>query len=190
VNEWKAAWSTQRPHFGHGAIRARLCLARHRSTKRKNAMNDIVEEEKTIEVLLVEDNPGDVRLVREAFRNVNTSIRLHLASDGMEALAFLGQRGAHLQAPRPDLILLDLNLPKMNGRDVLAKIKAHSTLKTIPTIVLSSSEADSDVLISYQLQANCYLRKPTQWTAFDSIVKSINTFWLAKVKMPQQMQSV
>ena len=152
-------------------------------------MNAIVEEEETIEVLLVEDNPGDVRLTREAFREVNRSVRLHLASDGVEALAFLGQQGAYLRAPRPDLILLDLNLPKMNGRDVLAKIKADSSLKMIPTIILSSSEAASDVLISYQLQANCYLRKPTQWSAFDGIVRSINTFWLAKVKLPQKIAS-
>jgi two-component system, chemotaxis family, response regulator Rcp1 len=152
-------------------------------------MNAVVEEEETIEVLLVEDNPGDVRLTREAFREVNRSVRLHLASDGVEALAFLGQQGAYLRAPRPDLILLDLNLPKMNGRDVLAKIKADSSLKMIPTIVLSSSEANADVLISYQLQANCYLRKPTQWSAFDGIVRSINTFWLAKVKLPQKIAS-
>jgi CheY-like chemotaxis protein len=152
-------------------------------------MNAIRDEERSIEVLLVEDNPGDVRLAREAFRDVNRSIRLHLASDGMEALAFLRQQGGHLHAPRPDLILLDLNLPKMNGREVLAKIKADNSLKMIPTIVLSSSETDADVLISYQLQANCYLRKPAQWDAFDSIVRSINTFWLTKVKLPQQMPS-
>ena len=152
-------------------------------------MNAVAEEEETIEVLLVEDNPGDVRLTREAFHEVNRSVRLHLASDGVEALAFLGQQGAYLRAPRPDLILLDLNLPKMNGRDVLAKIKADSGLKMIPTIVLSSSEANADVLISYQLQANCYLRKPTQWSAFDGIVRSINTFWLAKVKLPQKIAS-
>ena len=147
------------------------------------------EVERTIELLLVEDNPGDVRLVREAFSDVNRSIRLHVASDGVEALAFLGQQGAHLHAPRPDLILLDLNLPKMNGRDVLAKIKADSSLKMIPTIVLSSSKTGADVLISYQLQANCYLRKPTQWDAYDGIVRSINTFWLAKVKLPQKTAS-
>jgi CheY-like chemotaxis protein len=152
-------------------------------------MNAIREEERSIEVLLVEDNPGDVRLAREAFRDVNRSIRLHLASDGLEALAFLRRQGEHVRAPRPDLILLDLNLPKMNGREVLAKIKADDGLKAIPTIVLSSSETDADVLISYQLQANCYLRKPAQWDAFDSIVRSINTFWLAKAKLPQQMPS-
>jgi len=153
-------------------------------------MNAIGEEDRTIEVLLVEDNHGDVRLVREAFRDVNRSIRLHVACDGMEAMAFLRQQGAHLDVPRPDLILLDLNLPKMNGHEVLAKIKADSSLKMIPTIVLSSSETDVDVLISYKLQANCYLRKPAQWDAFDSIVRSINSFWLANVKLPQQIQYV
>ena len=153
-------------------------------------MNAIGEEDRTIEVLLVEDNHGDVRLVREAFRDVNRSIRLHVACDGMEAMAFLRQQGAHLDVPRPDLILLDLNLPKMNGHEVLAKIKADSSLKMIPTIVLSSSETDVDVLISYQLQANCYLRKPAQWDAFDSIVRSINSLWLANVKLPQQIQYV
>jgi chemotaxis family two-component system response regulator Rcp1 len=152
-------------------------------------MKAIMDVERTIEVLLVEDNPGDVRLVREAFGDVNRSIRLHVACDGMEALAFLEQQGAHRHAPRPDLILLDLNLPKMNGHDVLAKIKADSSLKMIPTIVLSSSQTDADVLISYQLQANCYLRKPTQWDTFDGIARSINAFWLAKVKLPQQIPS-
>jgi two-component system, chemotaxis family, response regulator Rcp1 len=152
-------------------------------------MTAIAEEDKTIEVLLVEDNAGDVRLAREAFRAVNRSIRLHLASDGVEAMAFLRQEGVHLDAPRPDFILLDLNLPKMDGREVLAQIKGDKSLKLIPTIVLSSSETDADVLISYQLQANCYLRKPAQWDAFDSLVRSINTFWLTKVTLPQQARS-
>jgi CheY-like chemotaxis protein len=152
-------------------------------------MTAIAEEDKTIEVLLVEDNAGDVRLAREAFRDVNRSIRLHLASDGVEAMAFLRQEGVHLDAPRPDFILLDLNLPKMDGREVLAQIKGDKSLKLIPTIVLSSSETDADVLISYQLQANCYLRKPAQWDAFDSLVRSINTFLLTKVKLPQQARS-
>lgn len=143
----------------------------------------IGEEEKSIEVLLVEDNPGDVRLAQEAFRD------LHVASDDIEALAFLRQEGARCRAPRPGLIALDLNLPQMNGREVRAKIRADNSLKMIPTIVLSSSEADADVSISYQLQADCYLRKPAQWDAFDSIVRSINTFWLTKVRLPQQMPS-
>jgi chemotaxis family two-component system response regulator Rcp1 len=152
-------------------------------------MNAVAEGEKFIAVLLVEDNPGDVRLAREAFRDVNMHVRLHLASDGTEAMAFLKQRGAHLNAPRPDLILLDLNLPKMDGREVLALIKVDKNLKMIPTIVLSSSETDADVLTSYQLQASCYLRKPAQWEAFDSLVRDINTFWLTKVRFPQQLPS-
>jgi CheY-like chemotaxis protein len=152
-------------------------------------MNAIVDEENTVEVLLVEDNSGDVRLAQEAFREVNRSIHLHLASDGLEAMAFLRQEGAHLRAPRPDFILLDLNLPKMDGREVLGLIKADQSLKLIPTIVLSSSETDADVLMSYQLQANCYLRKPAHWEAFESLVRSINDFWLTKVKLPPQMPS-
>jgi CheY-like chemotaxis protein len=140
-----------------------------------------------MEILLVEDNPGDARLARESFRDINDAVRLHLASDGLEAMAFLRQRGAHIHAPRPDLILLDLNLPKMDGREVLAQIKGDKALKMIPTIVLSSSETDADVLTSYQLHANCYLRKPAQWDAFDSLVRDINAFWLTRVKLPQRM---
>jgi CheY-like chemotaxis protein len=150
-------------------------------------MNTDEGEKKMMEVLLVEDNPGDARLAREAFLDINKSIRMHLASDGLEAMAFLKRQGAHIHALRPDLILLDLNLPKMDGREVLARIKGDENLKMIPTIVLSSSETDADVLISYQLQANCYLRKPAQWDAFDDLVRSINNFWLTKVKLPQQM---
>jgi two-component system, chemotaxis family, response regulator Rcp1 len=151
-------------------------------------MNTIGEEKKTtMEVLLVEDNPGDARLAREAFLDINKFIRMHLAADGLEAMAFLKRHGVHIHALRPDLILLDLNLPKMDGREVLARIKADERLKMIPTIVLGSSETDADVLMSYQLQANCYLRKPAQWDAFDDLVTSINNFWLTKVKLPQQM---
>jgi CheY-like chemotaxis protein len=118
---------------------AHLSLSLAMPGAREN-MNAIGDEERTIEVLLVEDNLGDIRLAREAFRDVNRSIRLHVAYDGVEALAFLSQQGAHLHVPRPDLILLDLNLPKMNGREVLAKSKADNSLKMIPTIVLSISE--------------------------------------------------
>lgn len=150
-------------------------------------MNTIAEGQGFIEVLLVEDNPGDVRLAREAFRDVNMRVRLHLASDGTEAMAFLRQTGTHLGAPRPDLILLDLNLPKMDGREVLAQIKGDKQFKIIPTIVLSSSETDADVLTSYQLQASCYLRKPAQWEAFNGLVRDIDTFWLTKVKSPGRM---
>ena len=112
-----------------------------------------------------------------------------MASDGVEAMAFLGTRGLTLDAPRPDLILLDLNLPKMDGREVLAHIKEDDSLKTIPTVILTTSEAEADIVKSYQLQANCYLSKPVQLDAFESLVKSINDFWLTKVKLPQQRQS-
>ena len=142
-----------------------------------------------IEVLLVEDSPGDVRLTQEAFRDANKSVHLQVASDGVEAMAFLRHAGAHIHAPRPDLILLDLNLPKMDGREVLAHIKRDDSLKTIPTLILTTSEAEVDIVKSYQLQANCYLSKPAQLDAFESLVKSINDFWLTKVKLPQQRQS-
>ena len=141
------------------------------------------------EVLLVEDSPGDVRLTQEAFRDANKSVHLHVAFDGVEAMAFLRHEGAHVHAPRPDLILLDLNLPKMDGREVLAKIKKDESLKTIPTIILTTSEAEADIVKSYQLQANCYLTKPGQLEAFESLVKSINDFWLTRVKLPRQRQS-
>jgi two-component system, chemotaxis family, response regulator Rcp1 len=139
-----------------------------------------------IEVLLVEDSPGDVRLTEEAFREANEAIHLHVAADGVEAMSFLRREGAHAQAPRPDLILLDLNLPRMDGREVLARIKDDESLKTIPTVILTTSDAEADIVTSYQLQANCYLTKPVQMTAFDALVKSINDFWLTKVKLPQQ----
>src|ERR1700723_3803924 len=109
-----------------------------------------------IEVLLVEDSPGDVRLTQEAFREYSKPIRLHLAADGIEAMAFLRREGIHANAPRPDLILLDLNLPKMDGREVLAHIKEDGNLKTIPTVILTTSDAQADIVKSYQLQANCY----------------------------------
>lgn len=139
-----------------------------------------------IQVLLVEDSPGDVRLTQEAFRDANMLIQLHVASDGVEAMAFLRREGDQLQAPRPDLILLDLNLPRMDGREVLAHIKADDNLRTIPTVILTTSEAESDIVKSYELQANCYLSKPVQFDAFEALVKSINDFWLIRAKLPQQ----
>ena len=152
-------------------------------------MKLIGEEGMPIEVLLVEDSPGDVRLTQEAFREANRAIHLHVASDGVEAMAFLRREGTNVHAPRPDLILLDLNLPKMDGREVLAHIKEDDSLKMIPTVILTTSVAEADIVKSYQLQANCYLSKPVQLDAFESLVKSINDFWLTKVKLPQQTQS-
>jgi two-component system, chemotaxis family, response regulator Rcp1 len=130
-------------------------------------------------VLLVEDSPGDVRLTQEAFREANPAIRLHVANDGVEAMEFL-----RLSAPRPDLILLDLNMPRMDGRQVLAQLKADDSLKTIPTVILTTSEAEGDVVRSYQLQANCYLCKPVELVDFEALVKSINDFWMSRVRFP------
>jgi CheY-like chemotaxis protein len=142
-----------------------------------------------LEVLLVEDNPGDVRLTQEAFRDAGNHINLHVATDGVVAMAFLRREGIHGDAPRPDFILLDLNLPKMNGREVLAHIKDDDDLKTIPTIILTTSESESDVLESYRLAANCYLNKPVQLDAFENLVKTVNDFWLTMVKLPPHATS-
>jgi chemotaxis family two-component system response regulator Rcp1 len=138
----------------------------------------------SVEVLLVEDNPGDVRLMREALRGSERNINLHVAVDGVEALDFLGRRNYHVCAPRPSLILLDLNLPRINGREVLAHIKQDERLKTIPTIVLTASTAQSDIDLAYGLQANCYVSKPSLPDALDRIVETINDFWLNKAKLP------
>jgi two-component system, chemotaxis family, response regulator Rcp1 len=137
-----------------------------------------------IHILLVEDNPGDVRLTQEAFREADPAVRIHVAVDGVEALAFLRRNGKHGQAPRPDIILLDLNLPKMDGREVLAHIKDDDDLRTIPTIVLTTSASEADITKSYQLQANCYLNKPVELDAFENLVKSIDDFWLTKAQLP------
>jgi CheY-like chemotaxis protein len=151
-------------------------------------MTAIGETGMSIEVLLVEDSPGDVRLTQEAFRDANRSIHLHVVSDGVEAMAFLRRKGAHGRAPRPDIILLDLNLPKMDGREVLAHIKEDDSLKTIPTVILTTSDAEADIAKCYQLHANCYLKKPVQLDAFELLVKSINDFWLTKVELPPPMR--
>jgi len=139
-----------------------------------------------IEVLLVEDSPGDVRLTQEAFHGANPSVHLNIATDGVEAMAFLRNEGAYTHAPRPDLILLDLNMPRMDGRQVLAQIKQHGVLKTIPTVSLTTSDAEADVEKSYQLQANCYLRKPVELEVFERLVRSISDFWLTEARLPQQ----
>jgi len=143
------------------------------------------EKNTAVQLLLVEDSPGDVRLTQDVFRDTNSAVQLHVAADGIEAMAFLRQEGEHAAAPRPDLILLDLNLPKLDGREVLALIKEDSALKSIPTVVLTTSEAEADIVKSYQLHANCYLTKPAQLDDFESLVAKINDFWLDKVKLPQ-----
>jgi len=138
-----------------------------------------------LEVLLVEDSPGDVRLTQEAFHAANISVHLSVASDGVGAMAFLKREGTHVDAPRPDIILLDLNMPRMDGREVLARIKKDDNLKTIPTVILTTSDSEGDIVKSYQLHANSYLCKPVQLTAFENLVKSLNDFWLTKAKLPQ-----
>jgi len=145
------------------------------------------EPERPLDVLLVEDSPGDVRLTREALRDAHPSVHLHVAIDGVQGMAFLRREGAYGDAPRPDLILLDLNLPRMDGREVLAHIKADAGFATIPVIILTTSEID--VVKSYQLKANCYLTKPVQLDAFEALVKSIDDFWLTNVRLPSNSQS-
>jgi CheY-like chemotaxis protein len=137
-----------------------------------------------IEILLVEDNPGDVRLTVEALREGKVRNNLHVATDGVEALEFLQRRGRFASAPRPDMILLDLNLPRMDGRELLAKIKTDPDLRRIPIVVLTTSKAEGDVLRSYDLHANCYITKPVDIDAFFSVVRSIDSFWLAVVRLP------
>jgi CheY-like chemotaxis protein len=138
-----------------------------------------------IEILLVEDNPGDVRLTREAFRDARISNRIHTVCDGVEAMAFLNHEGAYTGALSPDLILLDLNLPKKDGREVLAAVKADERIKHIPVVVLTTSQAEQDIIKSYELQANCYVTKPVDLDQFLNTVKSIGDFWLAIVKLPR-----
>lgn len=142
------------------------------------------EEAMPVHVLLVEDNPGDARLTEEAFRAANPFVQLHVAADGVEAMAFLRREGIHGDAPRPHLVLLDLNLPRMDGREVLAHIKEDPALMTIPTIVFTTSGSEEDILRSYQLKANCFVSKPAELDDFESTVKGINDFWLTKAELP------
>ena len=139
-----------------------------------------------IEILLVEDSPGDVRLTREAFRDAKVHINLHVASDGAEAMAFLAREGKHSNVPRPDLILLDLNLPKKDGREVLEEVKESSSLKSIPVVILTTSASEEDILRSYRLHANCYITKPVNLDGFLKVVKSIDNFWLSVVQLPHE----
>ncbi len=139
---------------------------------------------KPIEILLVEDNPGDVRLTQEALREAKVINNLTIAKDGMEALAYLRRQGPYAHAPRPHLILLDLNLPKRDGREVLAEIKADESLKRIPVVVLTTSQDEQDILKSYNLHANCYVTKPVDLDQFIRVVRSIEDFWLGIVVLP------
>jgi len=139
-----------------------------------------------IEVLLVEDNPGDVRLTREALKDGKVSNHLSVMQDGVEALRFLRREGPYAGAPRPDVVLLDLNLPKKDGRQVLQEMKQDRSLRTIPVVVLTSSDAERDIVGAYELQANCYITKPVDLDQFITAVKSIEDFWFSIVKLPPE----
>lgn len=142
------------------------------------------EKGRPIEILLVEDNPGDVRLTIEALKEGKVRNNLSVARDGVEALAFLRREGSFANATRPDLMLLDLNLPKKDGREVLAEIKNDPALRRIPVVVLTTSKAEEDILRTYDLHANCYITKPVDLEQFISVVRSIDDFWLAVVRLP------
>lgn len=139
---------------------------------------------KIIEILLVEDNPGDVRLTQEALRGAKVKVILSVVNDGVEAMAYLRQEGKYKDVSRPDLILLDLNMPRKNGHEVLSEMKADDALKQIPVVVLTVSKSDEDIIKSYNLHANCFITKPVDLIQFLNVVRSIEDFWLTIVKLP------
>jgi two-component system, chemotaxis family, response regulator Rcp1 len=145
----------------------------------------MIEETRPAEVLLVEDNPSDVRLTREAMKEGRVQNNLHVVNDGEAALNFLNRAGQYKNAPRPDLVLLDLNLPKKSGREVLAEIKKIDDLKTIPVVILSTSRAEEDIFRTYELHANCFITKPSDLDQFISVVHQIEDFWLTVVSLPR-----
>ena len=146
-------------------------------------MKDKTSQE-PIEILLVEDNPGDVRLTLEAMKEGRVLNRISVVEDGIEAMAFLNREGRYADSPRPDLILLDLNLPRKDGREVLAAIKTDTRLKSIPVVVLTTSQAEQDILMTYELHANCFITKPVQLDDFLNVIRLIEDFWLTVVKLP------
>ncbi len=145
-------------------------------------MSEITD--KPIEILLVEDNPGDIRLIKEALKQGKVRNSIQTVGDGEEALAFLRRKGLYIEARRPDLVLLDLNLPKKDGREVLEEIKTDPDLRRIPVIILTSSKAEDDIIKSYDRYANCYITKPIQLDEYINVAKSIEDFWLGTVKLP------
>lgn len=142
------------------------------------------EKMRPVEMLLVEDNPGDARLAIEALKDAKVNNNLHWVKDGVEAMAFLRREGAYSDAPRPDVMLLDLNLPKKDGREVLAEVKADEALRRIPVVILTVSSAEEDIVKTYNLHANCYIRKPIDLDQFIEVVKAIKDFWLSIVILP------
>ena len=142
-------------------------------------------DNRPIDILMIEDNPGDARLTQEALKESKVLNRLYHAKDGVEALSFVRQEGPFADVPRPDIILLDLNLPKKDGREVLAELKADPQLKTIPVVVLTTSKAEQDIVHSYELHANCYITKPVDLDKFIDIVQGLEDFWLSIVRLPK-----
>lgn len=143
------------------------------------------DHKQVLEILLVEDNPGDVRLTMEALKDASVVNHLNVVRDGVEAMEFLHRHGQFEHAPRPDLILLDLNLPKKDGRQVLKEIKSDDTLKRIPVVVLTTSRAEEDILKAYDLSANCYITKPVDLDQFTQVMQAIEVFWLSVAKLPK-----
>lgn len=141
---------------------------------------------RTAEILLVEDNPADIRLTQEVFDEIGVPHRLHVARDGEEALAMLRRQGEHAGVPEPDLVLLDLNLPRKDGREVLSEVKNDPALNHIPVVVLSTSRAERDVLACYHLHANCYLQKPVDFEAFATLIRGLQDFWFGKASLPSK----
>lgn len=147
-----------------------------------------MKENKTIEILLVEDNPGDVRLTKEALKEGTIPSNLNVVMDGAEAILYLQKEEKYQDKPRPDLILLDLNLPKKDGREVLSTIKTDPSLKRIPVVVLTTSNAETDILKAYDLHANCYITKPVDFNKFIEVIIAIEQFWLTMVRLPSEIQ--
>jgi CheY-like chemotaxis protein len=149
---------------------------------------NFIQCHRPFEILLAEDNPGDIRLTHEALRDTSTKHRLHVVPDGVEAMAFLRHLGPYADTPRPDLILLDLNMPRMDGRQVLALLKNDASLRRIPVVVLTSSQNQTDVESAYELQVNCYITKPTDFDEFMSVVKTIEEFWTTTAELPRSAE--
>ncbi|MGE5432559.1 MAG: response regulator [Syntrophomonadaceae bacterium] len=147
---------------------------------------DIQTVTRPMEILLVEDNNGDILLIQEALEEGKLNSNLSVAKNGMEAIEFLNHKGIYKDAPTPDLILLDMNLPKKNGKEVLAEIKTDENLKVIPVVILTSSQAEQDIIASYKLNANCYITKPVDFEKFINVINSIENFWFSIVKLPTQ----
>jgi two-component system, chemotaxis family, response regulator Rcp1 len=149
-------------------------------------MESFATHAQAFEILLVEDSPGDVRLTREALKDAKVHINVNVARDGVEAMEFLRREGKYEGVPRPDLILLDLNLPRKSGREVLEEVKGDAALMSIPVVVLTTSESEQDILRSYLLHANCFITKPVDFEGFLKVVRSIDSFWLSVVTLPRQ----